>query len=413
MREYATLIGIYFNMEKQQLILVDENDRPTGKYAEKSLCHKGKGLHHRAFVLVIYNKQGEILLQKRKHQLWDGYWDISATTHVLHLPKRNETYEEAAKRCLERELGIEVNDLKNIGGFNYYAKEKSFCENEYCAILVGQYDGEIKANKDVLYAFVWEPYYSVFQRIGEFTPWANITFSDLAKQRFFESEIQKEKPLHIAFIMDGNRRWARQKGLPTFIGHEKGYRRMETVVDHAIKNNIPFITFWAFSTENWNRDKKEVDFLMKIFRRLFKNSFVKKLLKNGVKLETLGELDPFPKDIVENIEKLKKESKNNTAIIVNIALNYGGRAEILRAAKMIDQNNIDEQSFANYLYTKGQPDPDLIVRTGGDMRLSGFLPWQAVYSELYFTQAYWPEFDEKEFDKALEEYARRQRRFGK
>lgn len=399
--------------EKQQLILVDEHDKPTGKYAEKSLCHKGRGLHHRAFVLVLYNKKGEILLQKRKHKLWDGYWDISATTHVLHLQKKNETYEEAADRCLERELGIHVDGLKNVGGFNYYAKEKSFCENEYCAILIGQYNGKIKANKDVLYDYAWVPYYQVFQRIGEFTPWANITFSDLAKQRFFESIVQRDTPLHIAFIMDGNRRWARQKGLPTFIGHEKGYRRMETVVDQAIKHNVPFITFWAFSTENWNREKKEVEFLMKIFRKLFKSSFVKKLLNNGVKLQTLGELDPFPKDIIENIEKLKKQSKDNKAITVNIALNYGGRAEIIRAAKLMKRENIDEQSFTNFLYTKGQPDPDMIVRTGGDMRLSGFLPWQAVYSELYFTNSFWPDFDEKEFEKVLKEYKTRQRRFGK
>lgn len=221
---------------------------------------------------------------------------------------------------------------------------------------------------------------------------------------------------HVAFIMDGNRRWARQKGLPTFIGHEKGYRRIETVVDHAIKRNISHITFWAFSTENWHREKKEVEFLMKIFRGLFKSRFVKKLLKNGVKLQTLGVLDPFPKDIIENIEKLKEDSRDNTAITVNIALNYGGRAEILRAVEILQKENnktINQSVFSEYLFTKEQPDPDLIVRTGGEMRLSGFLPWQGVYSELYFTNTYWPDFDEKEFDKAIEEFYSRERRFGK
>lgn len=409
-------------VEKQQLLLVDENDKPTGLYVERSLCHKGKGLRHRAFVLVLYNKKGEVLLQKRKHQLWDGYWDISATTHVLHLPTGDETYQQAAARCLKRELGIKVKDLEQVGGFTYYAKNpsgdeagKNYCENEYCAILVGQYDKEITSNPRVIYEHAWVPYYKVYEKLPTYTPWAQLAFSDLVKQRFFEKKFS-QKPLHMAFIMDGNRRWARQKGLPTFVGHEKGYRRMETVVDQAIKHTIPYITFWAFSTENWNRDKKEVDYLMKIFRKLFKSSFVKKLLKNRVKLQTLGELSPFPKDIVENIEKIKKQSKNNTAITVNIGLNYGGRAEILRAAEMIQkkkEKKLNEQIFSDYLYTKGQPNPDIIIRTGGDMRLSGFLPWQAVYSELYFTKIYWPDFDEKELGKVLKEYAKRQRSFGK
>ena len=223
---------------------------------------------------------------------------------------------------------------------------------------------------------------------------------------------------HIAFIMDGNRRWAKEKGLPTLIGHAKGYQRVEPLVTYAQKLGIKHITFWAFSTENWKRDKKEVTYLMNLFRDMFKGNLLKKLVKNGGRIVVLGDVNPFPQDIQENIKRVVEESKNNTSIIINIGLNYGGRAEILHAMQKIiqDKKNIDditENTVSEYLYTNGQPDPDLIVRTGGEQRLSGFLPWQGVYSELYFPEVYWPDFTEKELDKALEEFAGRGRRFGK
>ena len=223
---------------------------------------------------------------------------------------------------------------------------------------------------------------------------------------------------HIAFIMDGNRRWAKAKRLPTLMGHAKGYKRIDPLVTHAQKLGITHVTFWAFSTENWNRDKKEVTYLMNLFRDMFKGNLLKKLVKKGGRIVVLGDINPFPQDIQENIKRVVEESKNNTSIIVNIGLNYGGRAEILHAIQKIiqDKKNIEdltEKDFSEYLYTHDQPDPDLIVRTGGEQRLSGFLPWQGVYSELYFPEVYWPDFTEKEFDKALEEFAVRARRFGK
>lgn len=226
-------------------------------------------------------------------------------------------------------------------------------------------------------------------------------------------------PTHIGFIMDGNRRWAKEHKLEMFLGHHKGAERIETIVEVAAKRDIKYTTFWAFSTENWQREKGEVETLMKVFRDMLSGPVVGRMIKNGVKLHVIGDYKAFPKDIVMGIEKLKEASKNNTKITANIALNYGGRAEILEVVKRLiehakaQSSEIDEEMFASYLYTSGQPDPDMIVRTGGELRLSGFLPWQAVYSELYFTDTYWPDFDEKEFDKALEEYAKRQRRFGK
>jgi undecaprenyl diphosphate synthase len=225
-----------------------------------------------------------------------------------------------------------------------------------------------------------------------------------------------DKPKHIAFIMDGNRRWAKAHKFETLIGHNKGAERLETVVEFAAKQNIPFVTFWAFSTENWKRGEKEVAMLITVFRTILAGSMVKRLIKNGVKLKILGNYKAFPEDIVKGLESLMEESKDNTRITANIALNYGGRAEIVEAANQLlneGVSNVTESDFISRLYTKDLPDPDMIVRTGGEIRLSGFLPWQSIYSELYFTEVLWPDFDENELEKALEEFAHRQRRFGK
>jgi undecaprenyl diphosphate synthase len=211
---------------------------------------------------------------------------------------------------------------------------------------------------------------------------------------------------HVAFIMDGNRRWAREHHLPLLAGHTKGYQVMEPLISYAIKKNIAYLTFWAFSTENWNRDKREVEILLKIFRKIFAGQVVDRLHKNGVKINILGNINLFPKDIVENIKKLIVKTKGNTAITV----------EIIHAVNKLLQSKhkkVDEATFSSFLYTKDQPDPDLIIRTSGEERLSGFLPWQSVYSELYFPQIYWPDFKEQEFEKALEEYLQRKRNFGK
>lgn len=223
---------------------------------------------------------------------------------------------------------------------------------------------------------------------------------------------------HVALIMDGNRRWAKKKKLPAFAGHKKGYEIMEKIIASAHKHDIPHLTFWAFSTENWKRSKEEVAYLMGLFRQVLKSNLLKKVIKNGGKIMFIGNLSAFPNDIQEGLAKIVEESKENTKITVTIALNYGGREEILHAVQQIVADRLDlvaitEESFSQYLYTKIQPDPDLIIRTGGAQRLSGYLPWQSIYSELYFTDTFWPDFDEKEFDKALEEYARRERRFGK
>ncbi|OGE31892.1 di-trans,poly-cis-decaprenylcistransferase [Candidatus Daviesbacteria bacterium RIFCSPHIGHO2_01_FULL_44_29] len=221
---------------------------------------------------------------------------------------------------------------------------------------------------------------------------------------------------HVAIIPDGNRRWAKAKGLPSVVGHTKGYERTEGLVKVALKHHLKYLTFWVFSTENFNRSPEEIAYLMDIFRKLFKSSFLKKYIKKGVRVNVIGELDRFPKDLVENLHKLTEETKDNSTLILNVGLGYGGRSEILRAVNNIIKQgleSVDEATFSNNLYTAGQMDPDFIIRTSGEYRLSGFLPWQGVYSELYFTDKYFPDFDEAEFEKAIDEYYRRTRRFGK
>lgn len=221
---------------------------------------------------------------------------------------------------------------------------------------------------------------------------------------------------HVAIIMDGNRRWAKKQHLPTILGHEEGSKKIEPLVESAIKLGLESLTFWAFSTENWSRGKDEVGLLIKVFRKVLKDPMFAKLNKNGVKVNIIGDITPFPDDIKNGVEKILDDTKNNKTITVNFALNYGGRAEIIKAVNEIlkaGKQEITPDEFGDFLYTKGQPDPDLIVRTGGEKRLSGYLLWQAAYSELYFTDVFWPDFTPQEFDKAIKEYRNRERRFGK
>lgn len=233
----------------------------------------------------------------------------------------------------------------------------------------------------------------------------------------------KRVPVHVAIIMDGNRRWAAKRGLGPVAGHEAAARRaIEPIVERAIKLGIKFLTFWAFSTENWRRDKKEVEGLMRIFRDVLKEK-IEKLHEKGVRLTFLGEIDKFPADIAQQVERGVEATKGNKRITVTFALNYGGRPEILQAIKKLlarvkagelTVEKLDEKTFGQLLNT-GEleiPDPDLIIRVGGELRLSGFLPWQGVYSELYFTPVLWPDFTPAEFDRAIADYQRRERRFG-
>ena len=223
-------------------------------------------------------------------------------------------------------------------------------------------------------------------------------------------------PTHIAFIMDGNRRWAKSHKLEILFGHDKGAKLIEPLTEYAQSKGVKHVTFWAFSTENWNRSEKELEMLMTVFRELVNGPMVKRMMAKNVRINTIGDISKFPKDIYESLLRLRKDSEKNTGIQAIFGLNYGGRAEILKAVNELLQKKIkkvDEKTFSDHLFTAGTPDPDMIIRTGGEMRLSGFLPWQSAYAEYYFTQTLWPDFDEKELEKALKDYEARERRFGK
>src|SRR3989338_3683683 len=219
----------------------------------------------------------------------------------------------------------------------------------------------------------------------------------------------KKIPQHIALIMDGNRRWARLKKIPQLEGHRRGEEAIEPIIDRCIELKIPYLTFWAFSTENWYRDKKEVNFLLNLFRHNLDRK-IDSFHRKNVRLKIIGNLQKFPRDLVVKTEKWIDKTKNNKGITVNLALSYGGRDEIIRAVKKIPPkqlSNLTVRQFSKFLDTASQPDPDLLIRTGGEKRLSGFLLWQLEYAELYFTPAYWPDFTPGEFDKALNFYRNR------
>ncbi len=224
----------------------------------------------------------------------------------------------------------------------------------------------------------------------------------------------KPIPKHIAIIMDGNRRWAKEQGLPVLAGHQKvADEVLEPLVEHAAKRGVRFITFWAFSTENWQREKSEVEGIMRIFRHVIGKRW-QRLHEKGVRVRVIGDITKFAPDIRDSLEKVIEQAKDNQKITAVFALNYGGRDEIVRAIGHLDRGKtIQESDLSGALDTAGIPDPELIIRTGGEMRLSGFLLWQSEYSELYFPSFYMPEFTSEKFDEALELYASRQRRFGK
>ncbi len=224
-------------------------------------------------------------------------------------------------------------------------------------------------------------------------------------------------PRHIGIIMDGNRRWARAHHLPALEGHRRGLLNVKKIVRKAIKTGVKILTIYAFSTENWHRDQKEVDYLMKLFK-VFLNQEIKSLIKDGIKVNFFGRLSDLSSDLQEDIRKVKKETEKGLTGILNICFSYGGRDELVRTfqkivKKKVAVKDISQELIKENLDSAGLVDPDLIIRTSGEQRLSGFLTWQSVYSELYFTKKYWPEFGTLDLVKAIKEYGLRQRRFGR
>ena len=234
-------------------------------------------------------------------------------------------------------------------------------------------------------------------------------------------EISKENmPRHIAIIMDGNRRWARAKGKDPSYGHKAGAQTLEKIVRYANKIGLEYITVYAFSTENWKRAEDEVSALM-LLLQTYLDDYSKRADTENIRVKILGNISALSEGMQKSIAKTVGRTQNNTGITFNIALNYGGRDEIIKAIKKIAEDvknekigieDIDEELVSNNLYTKGMPDPDLLIRTSGELRLSNFLPWQLVYSEFLFIDKNWPDFTEQDLDDAILEYEKRTRKFG-
>ncbi|WP_082593764.1 isoprenyl transferase [Paenibacillus sp. Soil766] len=241
------------------------------------------------------------------------------------------------------------------------------------------------------------------------------------KQVSGTTEIELDKvPAHVAIIMDGNGRWAKQRGLPRVAGHHSGMKNVKKITMAANDIGVKVLTMYAFSTENWKRPKEEVEFLMKLPQEFFPLE-IEELIQNNVRIRMTGWKDGLPDYTLKAIEGAIERTKDNTGLILNFALNYGGRKEIIAGVQdmMKDLQNgnlnpdeLDESLFSSYMLTSDLPDPDLLIRTSGELRLSNFLLWQLAYSELWFTDAYWPEFTEDLFMQAIAEYQRRARRYG-
>mgnify|MGYP001827487993 FL=1 len=233
----------------------------------------------------------------------------------------------------------------------------------------------------------------------------------MAEERKLESP-----PRHVAIIMDGNGRWARSRGLPRLAGHRAGTENLRPILEASVEFGIETLTIWAFSTENWQRPETEVRGLLRNLERMIQRE-LRELDKQGVQLRHLGRLDRLPKRLQKQVLDAIETTKNNDRLVLNVAFDYGGREEIVQAVQRIIRagipaGDVDEELLSDYMYTAGQLDPDLIIRTSGELRTSGFMIWQSAYSEYYITPAFWPDFDREELYKALVAYSQRDRRFG-
>lgn len=247
--------------------------------------------------------------------------------------------------------------------------------------------------------------------------WAKLGKSSLQPT---DSVALENVPEHVAIIMDGNGRWAKDRGLPRMAGHHSGMKAVKRITIAADRLGVKYLTLYAFSTENWKRPKAEVDFLMKLPQQ-FLEIELEELIANNVQVRMMGHKEDLPSFTISAVEEAIVKTANNTGLVLNFALNYGSRKEMLEAVKNIaadvqnghlDIDDIDDKVMADRLLTSGLPDPDLLIRTSGELRLSNFMMWQLAYSELWFTDVYWPEFTEAHFQEAILEYQRRARRYG-
>jgi undecaprenyl diphosphate synthase len=233
--------------------------------------------------------------------------------------------------------------------------------------------------------------------------------------------VKKDIPKHVAIIMDGNGRWAKRRGLPRIAGHRAGIKSVREIIETASESNINYLTLYAFSSENWKRPKKEVNSLMNILRQYLQKE-LKTLKEKNIRLKAIGKINSLPSAVKKNLHKAINETKNNQGLTLVLALSYGSQDEIIQAVKKIvtdvkggkiNKKQISKELFSQYLYTSDMPNPDLLIRTSGELRLSNFLLWQSSYTEFYFSRKLWPDFKKRDFKRILNNFKKRERRFGK
>ncbi|WP_210363850.1 isoprenyl transferase [Bacillus sp. REN3] len=255
--------------------------------------------------------------------------------------------------------------------------------------------------------------------LNKINPWKNNNPSSSLRERIHEIK-EHEVPGHVAIIMDGNGRWAKKRALPRVAGHHEGMKVVKKITRLANELGIKTLTVYAFSTENWKRPKMEVDFLMKLPEE-FLGTYLPELIEENVRVDMMGYMDKLPEHTKKAVGKAMEDTRENTGLTLNFALNYGSRAEIIEGVKqvlndikngIINENEIDEEVFSSYLMTRNLGDPDLLIRTSGEIRLSNFMLWQLAYTEFWFTEVLWPDFNEEHFLEAIEAFQGRQRRFG-
>ncbi|NMD69507.1 isoprenyl transferase [Bacillus sp. DNRA2] len=249
--------------------------------------------------------------------------------------------------------------------------------------------------------------------------WKNQQQSSSLQERMLQIK-EQPVPSHVAIIMDGNGRWAKKRALPRIAGHHEGMKVVRKITRLASRLGVKTLTLYAFSTENWKRPKTEVDYLLKLPEE-FLGTFLPELVEENVRVTMMGYKEKLPNHTVNAVDKLIRDTKENTGLVLNFALNYGSRAEIIEAVKgvlndcqdgILKSDELTEEKFSSYLMTSALPDPDLLIRTSGEIRLSNFMLWQLAYSEFWFTEVLWPDFSEEDLIEAIEAYQNRQRRFG-
>lgn len=247
-----------------------------------------------------------------------------------------------------------------------------------------------------------------------------IPFFTTKKNKEIDVELVENVPDHVAIIMDGNGRWAQRRGLPRIAGHKEGVSTVNKIVKAAVKADVKILTLYTFSTENWKRPKSEIDFILRLPKE-FLHIYLPGLISNNVRINTIGDFDALPAHTKEAVQYAVDKTKNNDGLLLNFALNYGSRLEIIHAVKKIihdvdkeklSVDSLDDEQFSKYLFTTDLSDPDLLIRTGGEQRLSNFMLWQLAYTEFCFSDTLWPDFNESNFLNALEDYKQRKRRYG-